>query len=241
MKIDYDALNYLRCIIYPNRCIFCGEIMPPDRNICDSCNENLPWIRGEVCCECGSQKEDCQCGKRHGSYYDGVASVFYYRDGVRDCIHRFKFQGDRYAYKELGSLMAKCLSERFGETEFDFIAYVPMEKKRRRKRGYNQSELLARRIAEESGIPLGENLIEKIYKTNVQHECDMLERKGNLLGAFEINPSFSVKGKTILLVDDIRTSGATLSECGKMLYLNGADKVLCLTAATVNSTIKDTV
>lgn len=238
MKIDSDALKYLRCMIYPNKCIFCGEIMPPEKNICDTCFENLPWIHGEICGECGSLKEDCQCEKRHGSYYEGVASVFYYSDSVRDCIRRFKFQGEKYIYPELGNLMTECLRKRFSGIDFDYVTYVPIDKKRRRQRGYNQSELLARRISEKTGIPFGENLIKKIYRTHIQHECDMLERKGNLLGAFDIDPSFSVEGRTILLVDDIRTSGATLSECGKMLYLYGADKVFCLTAATVNSTIK---
>ena len=237
MKIDSDTLDYLRCMIYPNRCIFCNEIMQPGKSICDRCFEKLPWIRGETCPECGSLKEDCQCEKRHGSYYESSASVFYYRDEVRNCLHRFKFQGDKYAYRELGRLMAECLKERFSGIDFDYVAYVPMDKKSRKRRGYNQSELLARRIADETGIPFGKNLIEKIHITGVQHECNMFERKGNLLGAFDVNPAFSVEGKTLLLVDDIRTSGATLSECGKMLYLYGADKVFCLTAAAVNSTI----
>lgn len=239
MKMKNDVLEFISSIFYPNRCIFCGELMPPLENLCDGCSENLPWIKGEICPNCGSAKEDCTCGKRHGNYYDGVASVFYYRDNVRECIHRFKFGGDKYAYRELSFLMSDCFRERYSDISFDYIVYVPMDRKRQKKRGYNQSELMARELSELLTIPFGKNLIEKIFPTDVQHECTELERRGNLLGAFDINPDYDVNGKTFLLVDDVKTSGATLNECGKMLYLRGADKVFCLTAAVVNSKIDE--
>ena len=239
MKVISDVLEFVSCIFYPNRCVFCDELMPPTDNLCDRCAESLPWIKGDVCPECGSKKEDCRCGRNHGNYYDGVASVFYYKDNVRECIHRFKFHGNKYAYKELGALMAKRVKECYGDKEFDYIAYVPMDKKRKRKRGYNQSELLAMQVAEELKLPFGRNLVEKIFPTDVQHECTEIERKGNLLGAFDINSEYDIEGKTILLVDDVKTSGSTLNECGKMLYLRGADKVFCLTAAVVNSKIDE--
>ena len=240
MKVISDILEFVSCIFYPNRCIFCDELMPPTENLCDRCADSLPWIKGDVCPECGSKKEDCQCGRNHGNYYDGVASVFYYKDNVRECIHRFKFHGNKYAYKELGFLMAERFRECYSYIDFDYITYVPMDSKRKRKRGYNQSALLAERIAEELNIPLGINLIEKIFPTEVQHECTTeIERKGNLLGAFDINSEYDVCGKTVLLIDDVKTSGSTLNECGKMLYLHGAERVFCLTAAVVNSIIKD--
>ena len=83
-------------------------------------------------------------------------------------------------------------------------------------------------------------MILKIYPTRIQHKCvHWTERKGNLLGAFDVNQKYSVEGKRILLIDDVKTSGATLSECGKMLFLYDAESVYCLTAAVVNSKIKE--
>ena len=135
--------------------------------------------------------------------------------------------------------MAQTCRKRYGDIEFDYVAYVPMDKKREKQRGFNQSMLLAKGIAEELNIPFGKNLLVKLYRTDVQHELNEVERKGNLLGAFDVSSAYNLEGRTVLLVDDVKTSGATLNECGKMLYLNGAERVFCLTAALVNSKIDE--
>lgn len=239
MKLRSDILNYISCILFPNRCIFCGELLPADADgICKGCRKDLLWIKGETCPYCGAEIDNCMCGKKHGNFYDATASVFYYRGNVRKCIHRFKFDDDKSASRELGRLMAQTSKRRFEDVQFDYVAYVPMDKKSERKRGYNQSKLLAREVAKRRNIPFGDELILKIYRTGVQHDKNHIERKGNLLGAFDINSRYDIKGKTILLVDDVKTSGATLNECGKMLYLYGAERVFCLTTALVNSKIK---
>lgn len=236
-KTASELREFISCIFFPNRCIFCDRLMPPFESVCDDCRENLPWIKGEICRECGASKNDCTCGKRHGSFYDGTASPFYYDGNVRECLRRFKFNSEKHNDKGIAELMADTFRERYADIHFDYIAYVPMDKKREKHRGFNQSRLLAMRLSEMLNIPFGDGLIVKLYQTDVQHECTEIERKGNLLGAFDINKSYDIDGKTVLLVDDIKTSGATLNECGKMLFLRGAECVFCLTAATVNSKI----
>ncbi|MCQ2485383.1 MAG: double zinc ribbon domain-containing protein [Clostridia bacterium] len=238
MKITSDIREFLACVFFPNRCLFCNKVMPPFENICDDCEENLPWIRGEICPYCGASRNDCKCGKKHGSFYDATASSLYYVDDVRECMHRFKFASDKLAYKGIADIMTETFHERYAGIAFDYIAYVPMDRKREKRRGYNQSRLLAQRLSENLNIPFGDKLIIKLYETDVQHECTEIERKGNLLGAFDINNAYDVREKNILLVDDIKTSGSTLNECGKMLYLRGAERVFCLTAAMVNSKIE---
>ncbi|MBP9988159.1 MAG: ComF family protein, partial [Ruminococcus sp.] len=162
----------------------------------------------------------------------------YYTDFVKRCIFDFKFHGNRSTYKCLAKMMTKCCDERYPNIKFDYVTYVPMRKKKEHMRGFNQSKLIAKEISKETKIPFGNNLLLKIYDTDNQHDCKGLERTGNLLGAFDINSEYDVSGKTILLIDDIKTSGATLSECSKILLLYGAEHIFCLTAALRNSKIK---
>ncbi len=236
-KTASEIIEYISAAFFPNRCLFCDRLMPPSGSVCDDCRENLPWIKGEICRECGASENDCTCGKHRGNFYDGTASTFYYADNVRECLHRFKFNSEKHSDRGIAELMADTFRERYADIAFDYVAYVPMDKKREKQRGFNQSRLLAQRLSEILNIPFGDRLIIKLYPTDVQHECTEIERKGNLLGAFDINKSFDIPGKTVLLIDDIKTSGSTLNECGKMLYLRGAERVFCLTAATVNSKI----
>lgn len=231
--------EYVFCLFYPNRCKFCSKITEPFEDVCEDCRDTLPWIDGEICKFCGSLKSDCGCKSRHSNFYDGITAPLYYVDSVKECIHNYKFNDDRLIYKCLADLMSRTCEERYSEVVFDYITYIPMRKNSKRKRGYNQSRLLAKRVAENLDIKFCDDLLVKLYDTKVQRGCSKLERKGNLIGVFDINKKYDVENKTVLIIDDVKTSGATLSECGKMLYLNGAACVYCLTAALVNSRIKE--
>lgn len=234
-----DIFEYILTLFFPNRCVFCGQIIDPVEHMCADCKKTLPWIDGEICHFCGASKSDCECKKRHGQFYDGIVAPLYYVDKVKHCIHNFKFNDDRLNARALAYLMNKTRKSEYKDIEFDYVAYIPMLENQERKRGYNQGRLLARELSEISGICFGDELLVKLYETKTQHKCAYsIERKGNLLGAFDVNPRYDVNGKNILLVDDVKTSGATLNECSKMLYLNGAESVYCLTAALVNSKMK---
>lgn len=237
-KFD-DIFEYIICLFFPNRCKFCGELTEVYENVCETCTENLPWIDGEVCPLCGSAKKDCNCKGKHGHYYEEIAAPLYYDGTVKECIHNFKFKGEKLNYKCLSELMTAACRTRYRDIHFDYITYIPMDKHSQRVRGYNQSYLLAKQISKNLNISFGDNMIIKLYNTDNQHNCNEIERLGNLLGVFDINPKYDVKEKTILIVDDVKTSGSTLSECGKMLYLYKAKSVFCLTAALVNSKIKE--
>lgn len=232
-----DWLTYIASLFFPNRCIFCDCLIDPFDDFCDDCAQNIPFIEGEICKNCGAQRKDCTCKKRHSHYYDCIASPLYYEDKVKTCIHRFKFRGERNIYKALGRLMADTVAERYGDIEFDYVTYIPMFPKKERKRGFNQSRLLAQRISELCEIPFADKMLIKLYNTDNQHDCTGLERTGNLIGVFDVDSRYDLNGKTVLLIDDIKTSGSTLNECGKMLYLNGVNSVICLTAALRNSKI----
>lgn len=235
-----DIFEYVLSLFFPNRCIFCGEVTAPFDDICSKCKKELPWISGEICNFCGSSESDCSCKKRHGFFYDGIIAPLYYVGSVRDSVHALKFQDERRNAIVFGSLMYQIMIKEYSDIEFDYVTYIPMDKKHERKRGYNQGKLLAKRISQLSSITFGDNLIHKLYNTETQHKCtNIAERFGNLLGVYDINPEFVVEGKTILLIDDVKTSGATLNECSKMLYLHGAAAVYCLTAALGNKEVKE--
>ena len=232
-----DFSVFVSSLFFPNRCIFCNELIDPFDDYCESCAEQIPFIKGEICSHCGSKKEDCQCDKKKSVNYSAVAAALYYEDNVKSCIQRFKFKDERNIYKPLAKLMYKTLKDNFSDLSFDYVTYVPMFRKRERERGFNQSRLLAREISELSGITFADKMLVKLYDTDNQHECSGLERTGNLIGVFDVDSKNDITDKTVLLIDDVKTSGATLNECGKMLYLNGAKSVICLTAAVRNSKI----
>lgn len=233
-----DSMKFLISVFFPNRCIFCDELIDPFEDICERCAESAPFIKGEICPCCGAAKADCFCKKKHSHFYESIASPLYYKDNVKSCIQRYKFKDERNIGRALAKLMAEVVFERFADIDFDYVTYIPMYRKKERKRGFNQSRILAREISELCDIPFADKMLIKLYDTDNQHDCTRLERTGNLIGVFDVDSRFDVRGKTVLLIDDIKTSGSTLNECGKMLHLNGANRVICLTAALRNSKIK---
>ncbi len=234
-RLCEDIIENIFCLFYPNRCKFCGELTESYVDVCDSCKATLPWIYGDICKYCGALKADCICKSAKSNFYDGVVAPLYYVDSVKECIHNYKFRDERLNYKCLADLMTETCKERYNGIDFDYVTYIPMRKRSTKKRGYNQSRLLAKRVAKNLNVPLYDDLLVKLYDTKVQRGCSKLERKGNLIGVFDVNEKYNVENKTVLIIDDVKTSGATLSECGKMLYLFGAAGVYCLTAALVNS------
>ena len=124
--------------------------------------------------------------------------------------------------------MADYINEKYYGEKFDFITAVPMYFSDRKARGYNQSDELAAALSEKLGIEF-RSVIRKIYHTDKQSGKQMTDRTGNVFGVFDVEEN--LEGKSILLVDDIRTTGSTLSECGKMLYLAGAKRVCCVSIA----------
>lgn len=235
-----DISEYFLSIFFPKRCVFCDNIIGPYDEICSECEENLPWIKGNICHFCGCSTEDCTCKKRHGHYYDGIVSPLYYKDNVRKSIHRFKFRDEPELSKVYATMMNRIRLKEYADIKFDYVAYIPMNSKQEKKRGYNQGRLLAKDISKISDIAFGDNLIIKLYETQTQHGCgNWFERSGNLLGVFDVNPDYDINNKTVLLVDDVKTTGSTLNECSKMLYLNGAKAVYCLTAALTDSRKKN--
>lgn len=127
-------------------------------------------------------------------------------------------------------VMAETVRDCYG-TRFDGIVYVPITARKKRERGYNQSLLLAEAMGRQLQLPVIHDGLIRLYDTEDQHASHPNQRKGNVFGVFEADPAL-VSGKHLLLVDDIITTGATLEECGKMLYLAGCEEICAVTAAS---------
>lgn len=210
-------LRWLLDLLYPPKCPFCGRILERgEEGWCASCQEELPWTGP------GDAKRVECC--------DACLSPLWYRDGVREGMHRYKFGGGRGHAALFGTLMAQCLRDRWEEPA-DLITWAPLYPKRRRERGYDQAELLARRVGELTGLPV-ERTLEKIRATAVQSQSGEDEaRKTNVQGAYRGLSGLDLTGRRVVLIDDVATSGATLSECAAELRKAGASAVVGLTFA----------
>lgn len=223
--------------VLTRRCRYCGEFVRRTQHLCDDCRDNVSVISGERCKHCGTEKKRCGC-KGHRMKYDGITAPFYYEGSAKAAVLRLKFSRKDYFAHILASDMAKSVLTEFENVEFDFIAYVPFTVRQKRLRIYNQSALIAERLSFVLKIPL-QNVLVKNFETGVQHSLRGHERTGNVAGVYDVSFDADVKGKTVLLVDDIKTTGATLNECAKVLKIRGAERVYCVTAALSGKKVKE--
>lgn len=209
-------LHALLDLLYPPKCPFCGRILERgEEGLCARCQRALPWTQPG-----GGAAQGC----------DACLAPLYYQSGVRDGVHRYKFGGGAGHAKLFGQLMAQCLTDRW-DGPVDLITWAPLHPERRRRRGYDQAELLARRVGELAGVPALPTL-EKIRATGAQsHLQDERERRANVEGAYRPLPQADLAGKRVVLVDDVLTTGATMAQCAACLRSAGAETVVGLTLA----------
>lgn len=160
---------------------------------------------------------------------DYIISPFFYEGKIRDTILRVKFNGDRAFFDALSYLLKDMLNDMAQLSEFDAVVPVPLSKKRFSERGYNQSALLAKPLSEHFGIEYRDDILTKIRETKRQSRIDLSERLTNVRGAFAA--SEEAHEKSIILVDDIFTTGTTLSECAAALKISGAATIVAVTLA----------
>ena len=220
-------------LLYPPVCPFCEKIQKPGTGICDSCREKLPVIREPRCMKCGKpvkawEKEYCcDCERRRLDFEQG-RSLWLHVPPVVQAIYQFKFHNKRY-YAEI---FAREMADRYGqwirEHEIEEIIPVPLHPSRLRARGFNQAGLLAEWLSEELQIPAGKNVVYRIRRTKPQKQLDDRERAKNLEHAFGVSRRWKAP-KSVLLIDDIYTTGSTIHRISKVLKKAGVEKVYFLT------------
>lgn len=210
------ALDAVLDLLFPPKCPFCRHVV--DRvGVCKACEKALPWAEEET-------------GLHKGAGGLVCAAPLFYEGVVREALLRLKFHGESHLAKPLGGLIARCAAERFSG-EFDAVTWVPVGPKRRRERGYDQARLLAEAACRTWEMK-PERLLEKNGDNPAQSGlADSDARRANVLGMYAVPPAVRTEGRRILLIDDICTTGATLTECVRTLKDAGAASVVCVTAA----------
>ena len=229
-------LYVLSCFFFPERCIFCNKTIEPLQLSCSECRTAISKVKPPLCPFCGSHKEDCKCQKKRHAY-DRVIAPFYYEGAVREGVLRLKKWDDPQAVSFFALQMAAAVRRELPDLPFDAVCFTPMIQKDLRKREYNQSELVAKKMAQVLQLPFCDAL-EKTYETKPQKGLDRAARSGNVLGVFDVKEPFSAH--SVLLVDDVVTTGATAHECAKMLKLYGAETVTVSTIAITPPPQKET-
>ncbi len=227
------CLDFVKYMIYPRRCEICGEVVPISDRICEACTHNTP-ILGEVCFKCGRMKKDCECkSARHKPSYDAIVAPFTYDENVVKAVHRLKFYNRPELANPMGRQIANTVKERYDDIDFDFVTAVPLTARRNYRRGYNQSSLLAKTVAKELGLKYKPTL-KKVFNTPPQRKTLAKYRRGNVFGAFDIINDEDIENKKILIIDDVKTTGATISHCAYVLKIYGAESVYAATFAIRN-------
>lgn len=229
------VLTSLRNALYPLNvtCDICAEELVANTRyrICASCNEKLPFVKGHRCIACGVPLNDeadyCNRCQASESAFVVNRSPLVYENEARKLIYTFKFGKKKYIAQTLGALMADEFLK--SDMTADIITFVPMTGSEERKRGFNQSELLAYEVGQRLNIPVLPALV-KTKETSAQKELKGKERAKNLNGAF-VCVFGEVRNRNILLIDDIFTTGATANACSEALIKAKARQVSVLTAA----------
>ena len=150
MKVS--VLEYISYALFPRRCALCGKVVAPDMPVCGSCESDLEYVKGDLCPHCGREKKYCSCSF-HRRFFEAQTAPFYYSGAAKRSIHALKFNGRTQNADGLARFMAQSVKENFEGVKFDFVCCVPLSEASYKKRGYNQSALLAKRIAKELGVP----------------------------------------------------------------------------------------
>lgn len=229
MKIFFD-------LFFPPKCIYCDEFLALGNRplICRKCKDLLPKIEVR-CSKCGgvftynNGKPECLTCKAAGRYFDGVFSASSYHGNMRKAILKYKFSSQVYMAKPLTHFTLAGLKKLGVKT--DVVISVPPDPKRRTKRGFDSTGELAKVIASGLKLPYKHNIVRKIKSTPAQSTLTRAQRLKNLKGAFAVSSTANLDGLSVLLVDDVFTTGATTSEISKLLKKKGAKYVFVATLA----------
>ena len=206
-------LDYL----FPPKCPFCRAILKDgESSLCADCRKSLPWTQGDA-------------SEQRFRHVGVCLSPLYYEDLVRRSLLRYKFGGLSVYAPKYAALMQECLGERF--LDLDLITWAPLGRKRLRRRGYDQARLLAEALAERLGLPCSQLLVKTVENPPQSGSGSAEKRRANVSGVYRVSDPALVRGRRILLVDDIVTTGATISECARILKAAGARSVSAMTLA----------
>ena len=219
-------------LVYPRDCTACGTRLTgtQDDCFCEQCLQLLQRIGPEQCPRCGDQlgpfadgSRACRsCGGTRTLVFRRATAVFRYEGSARTAVHRLKYSRDLHTVRWMAREIASKLRSKDWFDSVDVVVPVPLHLSRRVTRRFNQSEVIARRVARLCGKPLLGNILRRTQRTASQTSLDRSQREQNVRGAFRMTSPKRVTGKIVLLVDDVMTTCATATECSRALVGAGA-------------------
>ncbi len=233
-----NPLSALASLFYPPLCAICSEPIPPSDYLCDACQAKAPRIKPPFCATCSepfpghiTQVFSCANCAHRTLHFESAVAAYRSRGIVRKILHEFKYGHQIHLRHPVADWLEETLRDpRLKGRRFDLVVPVPLHPARKRERGFNQAELLAGLLCSRSGLVMREP-IERIRYTTTQTAFDRNERMENLRDAFRLRKKADVRGCRVLLIDDVLTTGSTLSECARVLKAAGALSVQAATAA----------
>ncbi len=201
-------------LFFPKRCPYCREVMASGLTECEKCRKEFPKVPKKMTLRSGIL----------------CTAPFAYDGKVRESVILYKFKGLKFNADSYAKAVCNAIVYEQMKDSFDIITYVPLTAVRRKERGFNQSELIARKVAayfEKECVPL----LKKVRTNKNQHDLSVMERENNVKGVFGVCSEERITGKNILLFDDVATTGYTMQECCAKLYEHGAKSVQCMSIA----------
>lgn len=221
-------------LLFPARCAICDRVLPFGKEgICTLCEPKIQYLTGSLCCKCGKpvkeEEEYCHdCSKRRHWFKEGAALFPY--PYIRPSLYRFKYSGRQEYARFYARQMALQLTPKVRRWKPQALVPVPMFRRKKRIRGYNQAEVLSRELSRLWNIPTLDNLVIRVKNTRPMKEIDGTERQNNLKKAFKLGKN-DVKLNTIIIIDDIYTTGSTADAVARICHEAGIGTVYVLSVS----------
>ena len=241
MGVLNNIWNGFLGLVYPEveGCLYCevDELVTDEVQLCEKCLNKINYITDNYCEKCGRliiDEEECKNCEEYNYQFNKARAVATYNQALSDYIYDMKYQGRQALAKPLGQILGIYGLEFYKREDLDVIIPVPLAKEKLKTRGFNQAYLLAREVSKKLDLPINDQVLKRAVNTVSQSKLSPLKRKENVSNIFYCEPEYvkEIKGKYVLLIDDIYTTGATVNECSKVLLRAGARDVSVLTLAT---------
>jgi ComF family protein len=229
MRVVDWLISILDRVVFPQTCVLCGSPAPGQMvPLCGRCLLDLPSLQRPICHHCGIPVPGepslefglCSACRTLEIAFDRARSWGPYSGSLRQVIWSYKFGGLKRLAVPLVKLLQKTYRHGFQDMPIDYVIPVPLHPRKRRLRGFDQTQLLARGLSRETGIPLLRG-VNRVRDTSPQYGLSQSARRSNVAGAFEVRRDSGLRDRSVLVVDDVLTTGATVSEVGKCLRLQG--------------------
>ncbi len=240
IKMNLSAILWLGHLFFPRECVHCGVLLDYRNRdyLCPGCREQLETVGEPVCDCCGRSlagparlRPTCPACRKNPPAFRRARSAVLFSGAGQSLVKAYKYSANPYLSGPVLELLAAGWERWYGETEYHRIVPVPLHPRKVRERGFDQSAILAAGLSRRTGIPGDRKSLVRIRYTGTQTRLSRRARRENIRGAFRVRGAERVRGASILLVDDVYTTGATVGECAAALRAAGAETVDVLTVA----------